>query len=85
MSREIFVTEVGSRDLSFLSPVHKHSEGEFRHLVAEKLKQLGLLHTEYSPNFANVNILLQFNFLKVQLGWEAELSELGFHRVTMIL
>ena len=85
MSREIFVTEVGPRDLSFLGPVHQHSEGEFRHLVAEKLEELSLLHTEHGSDFANVHILFQLNFLKVQLGWEAKLSELGFHRVTMVL
>ena len=79
MSREIFVTEIGPRDLSFLGPMHQNSEGKFRHLVAEKLEELSLLHTENCTDFTNVNILLQLNFLKIQLGWEAKLSELGFH------
>ena len=85
MSREIFVTEVGPDNLSFLCSMDEHSEGEFRHLVAEELEELCLLHTEHGSDFANVHILLEFNFLKVQLGWEAKLSELGFHGVTVVL
>ena len=70
-------------ELAVFGPLRKHSQLEGRHLVAEQLQDLRLLHVKCLPLFAHENIRNQLELLKVQLNWQSKLLQVWLERVSI--